>query len=60
MITDKTFPTNKPEIIIRDSDKRSISLVGTAIPRGGNVIKKKARFFFKYKDRTIENNSCGM
>jgi len=48
VIIDETFPTNKPDIIIHDSDKKNLCFVGTTILRGGNVIKKKPKIL-KFK-----------
>jgi hypothetical protein len=45
LITDKTFPTNKQDIIIHDSKKRNKSVVGTAIPRMEMLSRKKAKNF---------------
>jgi len=53
VIAEKTFPTNKPDIIIHDSNKRNLSVVGTAIPRGRNIIKKKPKIL-KCKALTTE------
>jgi hypothetical protein len=40
--TDRTIPNNKPDMIIRDSEKRTCILIDVAIPGGRNVIKKEA------------------
>ena len=45
---------NKPDIIIRDNGKRTCILIDVAISGDGNVIKKEAEKFLKYKDLTIE------
>ena len=50
--TDRTIPNNKPDIIIRDNEKRIC--LDVAISGGRNVIKKEAEKILKYKDRTIE------
>jgi len=44
MQTDRTIPNNKPDIIIRDNEKRTcmLILVDVAIPGDRNVIKKEA------------------
>ena len=52
--TDRTIPNNKPEIIIRDNEKRTCILIDVAIPGDRNVIKKEAKKILKYKDLTIE------
>ena len=54
--TDRTIPSNKPDIIIRDNEKRTCMLIDVAIPGDRNVIKKEAEKILKYeyKDLTIE------
>ena len=52
--TDRTIPSNKPDIIIRDNEKRTCILIDVAIPGDRNVIKKEAEKILKYKDLTIE------
>jgi hypothetical protein len=52
--TDRTIPNNKPDIIIRDNEKRTCMLIDVAISGDKNVIKKKAEKILKYKDLTIE------
>jgi hypothetical protein len=52
--TDRTIPNNKPDIIIRDNEKRTCMLIDVAIPGDRNVIKKEAKKILKYKDLTIE------
>ena len=43
--TDRTTPNNKPDIIIRDNEKRTCMLIDVAISGDRNVIKKKSRKF---------------
>ena len=52
--TDRTFPNNKPDIIIRDNEKGTCMLIDVAISGDRNVIKKEAEKILKYKDLTIE------
>jgi hypothetical protein len=52
--TNRTIPNNKPDIIIRDNEKRTCMLIDVAISEGRNVIKKEAEKILKYKDLTIE------
>ena len=52
--TDRTIPNNKPDIIIRDNEKRTCILIGVAISADSNVIKKEAEKILKYEDLTIE------
>jgi hypothetical protein len=43
--TDGTIPNNKPDIIIRDNERRTCMLIDVAISGDRNVIKKKLRKF---------------
>jgi len=52
--TDRTIPNNKPDIIIRDNEKRTCMLIDVAISGDRNVIKKEAENIIKCKDLTIE------
>jgi len=52
--TDRTIPNNKPDIIIRDNEKRTCMLIDVAISGDRNVIKKEAEKILKYTDLTIE------
>jgi len=52
--TDRTIHNNKPDIIIRDNEKRTCMLIDVAISGDRNVIKKEAEKILKYKDLTIE------
>jgi hypothetical protein len=52
--TDRTILNNKPDIIIRDNERRTCTLIDVAIPGDRNVIKKEAKNILKYKDLTIE------
>jgi len=52
--TDRTFPNNKSDIIIRDNEDRTCMLIDVAISGDRNVIKKEAEKIIKYKDLTIE------
>jgi hypothetical protein len=52
--TDGTIPNNKPDIIIRDNEKRTCMLIDVAISEDRNMIKKEAEKILKYKDLTIE------
>jgi hypothetical protein len=50
---DRTIPNNKPDIIIRNNEKRTCLLIAVAISGDRNVIKNKAEKILKYKDLTI-------
>jgi hypothetical protein len=52
--TDRSIPSNKPDIVIRDNEKGTCMLIDVAIPGDGNVIQKEAEKVLKYKDLTIE------
>jgi hypothetical protein len=52
--TDRNIPNNKPDIIIRDNEKRTCTLIDVAISGERNVIKKESEKILKYKDLTIE------
>jgi hypothetical protein len=52
--TDRTFPNDKPDIIIRYHEKGTCMLIDAAISGDRNVIKKEAEKILKYKDLTIE------
>ena len=45
---------NRPDIIIRDNEKRTCMFIDVAISGDRNVIKKEAENILKYKDLTIE------
>ena len=51
--TDRIIPNNKPDIIIRDNEKRTCMLTDVAISEDRNVIKKEDVKFLKYEDLTI-------
>jgi hypothetical protein len=52
--TDRTIPNNKPDIIIRDNEKGTCTLIDVAMPGDRNVIKTEAEKILKYKDLIIE------
>jgi hypothetical protein len=52
--TDRAIPNNKPDIIIRDNEKRTCMLIDVAISGDRNVINKEAESILKYKDLTAE------
>ena len=54
IINCRAIPNNKPDIIIRDNEKRTCMLIEVAISGDRNVIKKEAERILKYKDITIE------
>ena len=51
--TDRTIPNNKPDIIIRDNEKRTCMLIDVAISGDRNV-KKEAEKILIHKDLTTE------
>ena len=52
--TDRTILNNKPDIIIRDNEKRTCMLIDVAISGDRNVIKKETEKILICKDLTIE------
>jgi len=52
--TDRTIPTNKPDITICDNEKGICMLIEVAISGDRNVIKKEAKKILKYTDLTTE------
>jgi hypothetical protein len=54
VLTEITIPNNKPDIVIRDNEKRTCMLINVTISGDRNVIKKEAEKILKYKDLTIE------
>jgi hypothetical protein len=52
--TDRTIPNNRPDIIIRDNEKGTCTLIDVALPADRNVIKKEAEKIPMYKDLIIE------
>jgi hypothetical protein len=54
MQSDRAIPKNKPDIIIRDREKRTCMLMDVAISGDRNVLKKAAEKILKCKDFTIE------
>jgi hypothetical protein len=52
--TDRTIPSNKPDIIIHNNEKGTCMLIDVAIPGDRNVIQKEADKILKYKDITTE------
>jgi len=55
--TDRTIPSNTPDIIILDNEKRTCMLIDVAVSGDRNMIKKEAEKILKYKDLTIEIQS---
>jgi hypothetical protein len=49
MLTDRTIPNNKPDIIMRDDEKGTCRLIDVAIPGDINVIKREAENVLKYR-----------
>jgi hypothetical protein len=52
--TDRTIPNNKPDIRIRDNERRTCMLIDVAISRDRNVIKKEVENILKYKNLRTE------
>jgi len=54
MQTERAIPDNKPDIIIRDYEKRTCMLIDVANSGERNMFKKLAEKIIKYKDLIIE------
>ena len=54
MQTDRTIPSNKPDIIIRDHEKGTFVLIDVAVSGDGSVIKNEAEKILKYRDIRVE------
>jgi hypothetical protein len=52
--TDRNIPSNNPDIIIRDSEKGTHTLIDDVISGDRNVIKKEAGNILKYSDLITE------
>jgi hypothetical protein len=52
--SDGTIPNNKPDIVIRDNEKRTCMVIDVAILGDKNVIQKEVQKILKYQDLTIE------
>jgi hypothetical protein len=52
VLTDRTIPNNKPDIIMRDHEKGTCRLIDVAIPGDINVIRREAEVL-KYNDLII-------
>jgi len=52
--TNRTIPSNKPDIIIHDNKQGTCMLINVAILGDRNMIKKEAAKILKYTDLTIE------
>jgi hypothetical protein len=55
--TDRTIPSNKPDIIIRDNRNGTCMLIDVTVQRDGNAIQKEAKKILKNKDLTIEKTA---
>jgi hypothetical protein len=52
--TDRTIPSNKPDIVIHDNEKGTCMLIDVAITGDRNVIQKEAEKILQRKDLIIE------
>ena len=53
---DRTTPSNKSDIIIRDNEKGTCKLKDVTISESRNVIKKEAKKILKCEHLTIETH----
>jgi hypothetical protein len=51
--TDRPIPKNKPAVIFRDIEKRTLLFIDTTISGERNVIRKEAEMILKYEDPPI-------
>ena len=54
VLTDRTIPINKPDIIIRDNKQGTCIIIDFAIPGNRNVIKRESEKILQYEDLIIE------
>jgi hypothetical protein len=54
----KTIYNYKPDLIIRDNEKRICILIDVAVSGDRNVIKKEAEMILKYEDLTTAHVEC--
>jgi hypothetical protein len=52
--TDRTIPSNKPDITIRDNEEGTCMLIDVEISGDRNVIRKEAENILKYKNLTTD------
>ena len=52
--TDRFIPANKPDLVIRDKNKRECLIIDVSVPMDNNVQGKQAEKLLKYKDLQIE------
>jgi hypothetical protein len=50
----RAIRNNKPDIVIRDNENGTRTLIGDGFAGENNVIENKTEMTVKYKDRTIE------
>ena len=54
LITDRTIPANRPDIIVKNKQERICQIIEISIPDDQNVIQKEEEKSNKYKDFQIE------
>lgn len=54
VITDRTIPANRPDLIYHDKHKRTCLIIDVAVPDDSNVAQKEVEKLTKYKDLQIE------
>jgi hypothetical protein len=55
--TDRTIPSNKPDIVICNYENGTCMLIGVAIPGDRNIIQKEAENILKYKEGPYNRNT---
>ena len=54
ILTDRTIPVNRPDLIILKKNEQNCLIVDLAVPDDVNVLKKETEKRLKYKDLQIE------
>jgi hypothetical protein len=52
--TDREVTANRPDIIIKNNEEKTCTLIDVAIPADRNVVQKEAEKKLKYKSLSIE------
>lgn len=54
VITDRTIPANRPDIVVHNRKNKECLLVEVSVPEDANIVVKEAEKMCKYKDLEIE------
>ena len=58
IITDKKVKSNRPDITVHDTKKRTCAFIDISVPVCRNVVRKEAEKIVKYRDLEIETQKC--